>query len=216
MITIHNGLDPAEMSVTRNACEIRAELGISPEARLIGIVGNIKPWKGQEVVIRAMALLRDQFPELVCLLIGDTSPDEAGYRNQVLELIERLDLSSKVIVTGFRKDVANYVNALDVQVHASISPEPFGRVLLEGMALSKPLIASNAGAVPEIVRHGSTGLLFEPNEPESLADCLTKLLRDPDLARRLGEEGRRRLDAEFSIRQNILQTEQVYARLLAR
>jgi glycosyltransferase involved in cell wall biosynthesis len=216
LVTIYNGLDPAQMRVTRTPEDVRAELGVGPATRLVGIVGNIKPWKGQEVVVRAIALLAAEFPDVVCVLIGDTSPGEVSYREQLTVLARELGIGERVRITGYRSDVANYINVLDVQIHASIDPEPFGRVLLEGMALAKPLAASRGGAVPEIVAHGETGLLFEPGNPRSLADELGALLRDPARARAMGAAGQKRLDAEFSIRRNIELTQELYARLLNR
>jgi glycosyltransferase involved in cell wall biosynthesis/O-antigen/teichoic acid export membrane protein len=214
LLTIHNGLDPAEMRVTRDANELRAELGVSPTARLIGLVGNIKPWKGQELVIHAMDRLRDEFPDVVCLLIGDTSDDEPHYRREIEQLIDRRGLNSRVLITGFRSDVANYVNLLDIQVHASVSPEPFGRVLLEAMALCKPLVASNAGGVPEIVIDGTTGLLFEPENVDALTGCLRQLLKNPARAHMFGNAGRRRLETDFSITTNVTRTQALYSTLL--
>jgi glycosyltransferase involved in cell wall biosynthesis len=214
LVTIHNGLDPAEMEVTRDPRELRSELGVSPTSRLIGIVGNIKPWKGQALVIRAMERLRDEFPEVVCLLIGDTPDDETHYRREIEALIDQRGLHNRILITGFRSDVANYVNLLEIQVHASVSPEPFGRVLLEAMALSKPLVASNAGGVPEIVIDGTTGLLFEPKNAGALADSLRQLLADPARARMLGKAGRRRLETDFSITHNVAQTQALYGTLL--
>jgi glycosyltransferase involved in cell wall biosynthesis len=216
LVTIYNGLDPAQMRVTRGAADVRRELDVGPGARLVGIIGNIKPWKGQEVVVRAMALLAAEFPDVIAVLIGDTSPGETFYREQITALARELGVERQVRITGYRTDVANYIDALEVQVHASIDPEPFGRVLLEGMALSKPLVASNGGAVPEIVVHGETGLLFEPGNPRALADALGAVLRDPGRAAAMGVAGRRRLEAEFSIRRNLELTQGLYDRLLNR
>lgn len=216
LVTIHNGLDPAQMRVTRDPAQIRAELGVPANARLIGIVGNIKPWKGQEVVIRAMAKLRDQHPDVVCLLIGDTSPDDMAYRQRMHALISELGLEQRVLITGFKQDIANYVNALAIQIHASVAPEPFGRVLLEAMALEKPLVASGDGAVPEILVDGVTGYLFPPNDPDALAARLAELLADPAAVERMGRAGRQRLEAEFSITRNVAETQKLYERLLAR
>jgi glycosyltransferase involved in cell wall biosynthesis len=214
LVTIFNGLDPAQMLCTRAPADVRAEIGVAPDAPLIGIVGNIKPWKGQEVVLRAMGQLREEFPDLACVLIGDTSPSAAAYREQMAALTRELGISSRVHITGFRSDVANYINALDIQIHASVHPEPFGRVLLEAMALSKPLVASNGGAVPEIVVHEHTGLLFEPGDPTALAAALRTLLADRPRAVAMGAAGRARLLAEFSIRRNLELTQAVYERLL--
>jgi glycosyltransferase involved in cell wall biosynthesis len=154
------------------------------------------------VVIRAIGILRDRFPDLVCLLIGDTSPDDSAYRVQILQQIADAGLAGRVLVTGFRPDVANYIAASEILVHASVNPEPFGRVLLEGMALHKPLVASNGGAVPEIVVDGETGLLFTPGDPESLAGRLQELLEDSARLERMGQAGYLRMSGEFTIAQN--------------
>ena len=215
LVTIHNGLDPATMQPTRAADEVRSELGVGPECRLVGMIGNIKQWKGQTVVVRAMGLLRDEFPELTCAFVGDSSPADAAYRREVEALIDELGLRGRLLITGYRTDVASYVAALEVQIHASVAPEPFGRVLLEAMALSKPLVASGGGAVPEIVVDGETGLLFEPGDPASLATALRSLLGEPARAEAMGRAGRRRLEREFSISHNVAETQRLYDRLLS-
>ena len=129
LVTIHNGLDPASMHVERSVAQVREELGLSPEQRLIGVIGNVKPWKGQEVVVRAMGLLRDQYPDLVCVLVGDTARGERDYLGRIEALASELGVAGRVMITGYRSDVADFVAALDIQSHASIAPEPFGRVL---------------------------------------------------------------------------------------
>lgn len=212
LVTVHNGLDPDEMRVTRSRSEICAEFGVPDDHRLVGMVGNIKEWKGQEVVVRAMAKIRKVFPNVTCLLIGDTSAADRNYRYRLDALIEAQDLGERVIVTGYRKDVPNCINALDIQIHASIEPEPFGRVLLEGMALSKPLIASDGGAVREIVVDGQTGLIFERGNADGLAACLTRFLADPSAAAVMGQAGHSRLLTDFSIEQHVSKVQAIYDR----
>ncbi len=214
LLVIHNGLDPSLMRRERCAKDIRSELGVAPEQKLIGIVGNIKPWKGQEVVVRAMGLLRERYPGVMCVLVGDTSQSELDYLHSIRNLAADLDVAERIVITGYRSDIADLVAALDIQVHASIAPEPFGRVLLEAMAFSKPLVASRDGAVPEIVVDGETGLLFQPGAPEDLARCLRQLLDDPAFAERLGRAGYARLQADFSITANVRQTQQLYREIL--
>lgn len=215
LVTIFNGLDHQQMRVTQPASQIRAELGIAPDQRLIGIVGNIKQWKGQEVVIRAMRQVHERMPEVVCLLVGDNSPDDAEYRRHIEALIEQLGLQRNVIVTGYRSNVPDYVNALELMIHASVAPEPFGRVLLEGMALRKPLVASNGGAVPEIVQHGATGLLFTPGDADDLARSLIDLLGNPQRVKAMGEAGFTRLIEHFGIDSNVRQTQALYEEIFA-
>lgn len=213
LVTIPNGLDPADMKVTRPREAVLAELGV-PEGRLVaGIVGNIRRWKGQEVVIRALGRLKDSAPNLVLLLVGDTAKEDAGYRQHLDALVRDLGLGKRVIVTGYRSDVADCVNALDVMIHASTDPEPFGRVLLEGMALRKPLVASRGGAVPEIVVDGETGLLFEPGDADDLARALGELAGDPGRRGRMGEAGYRRLVDEFGLDRNVERTQNLYRSL---
>jgi glycosyltransferase involved in cell wall biosynthesis len=213
LVTIPNGLDPADMVAKRSRADVLAELGVPAERTVAGIVGNIRRWKGQEVVVRALGRLREEAPELVLLLIGDTARDDAAYRRSLDALIRDLKLEQRVVITGYRPDVAECVNALDVMIHASTDPEPFGRVLLEGMALRKPLVASRGGAVPEIVVDGETGLLFEPGQPEDLARALSALVRDPARRAAMGEAGYRRLVGEFGLARNVERTQDLYRTL---
>lgn len=215
LVTVPNGLDHRQMRVTQEPTHIRAELAIPAHMRVIGIVGNIKQWKGQEIVIRAMQQVRETMPDVVCLLIGDSSPDDIEYRRHVERLIRDLGLERHIIVTGYRSNVSDYVNALEVLIHASVAPEPFGRVLLEGMALRKPLVASNGGAVPEIVQHGVTGLLFTPGDAEDLARALLVLLGNRELVCAMGEAGFTRLVEHFGIDSNVRQTQALYEEIFA-
>lgn len=214
LVTIHNGLDPESMCAKRPSEQVRAELGLAPGQRLIGVIGNVKPWKGQEIVIRAMGLLREQYPDLACVFVGATSRGEHEYLCHIKRLASELGLTERMTFTGYRSDVADFVAALDIQVHASIAPEPFGRVLLEAMAFSKPLVASGGGAVPEVLVDGETGLLFRPGAPEDLARCVGQLLDNPELAVRMGRAGHIRLQDHFSITANVRATQNLYARLL--
>ena len=215
LVTIPNGLDPNEMAVTKSPAAILGqEFALASATPVVGIVGNIRRWKGQHVVIRAMGLLQATVPGAVCLIIGPYSEDERDYRDEIVRLIAELKLEGRVIVTGYRPNVADYVNAVQVLVHASVSPEPFGRVLLEGMALAKPIAASRGGAVPEIVDDGVTGLLFTPGNSVELAQALSTLLRDADLRATLGRAGYQRLVRQFGIDTNVAKTQELYANIL--
>jgi len=214
--TISNGLDPSDMVITSEPSAIFREFGLAPTRRLVGIVGNIKEWKGQEVVVRAMARLAERHPEVSCLLIGDSSRSSLAYRDKVERLVSELGLAGRVILTGYRSNVPDYVNALDVLIHASTESEPFGRVVLEGMALRKPVVGARGGGVPEIIENGVTGFLYTPGSDTELADCLAQLLGNEALRRMMGDAGYVRLVSEFSIERNVLLTQQLYDSLLQR
>lgn len=214
--TIPNGLDPRQMKVTRSPHDVCNELGVNPSSRLVGIVGNLRQWKGQEIVIRALHRLRAEHDDVVCLIIGDTDPANLRYRDQIDRLLQDLGLTERVVFTGYRSNVADYLNALEILVHASLAPEPFGRVLLEGMALRKPIVASRGGAVPEIVIDGTTGLLFTPGSDLELAARLSELLDDRSRGVAMGEAGYDRLVADFSIDRNVVDTSSLYDRIMAK
>jgi glycosyltransferase involved in cell wall biosynthesis len=213
---IPNGLDPAVMRACRTPDEMRRNHGIGNGARVIGMVGNIKPWKGQEIVVRAIARLREEIPDIVCLLVGDCAAADIEYYNHLQELVARLDLREHVIFARFQANVAEYIAAMEILVHASIAPEPFGRVLLEGMAMRKPLVASRDGAIAEIVVDRVTGLLFAPGDPAELSDRLHDLLSDPGRARQMGDAGHARLLENFHVRRNVALTVGLYRQILGK
>lgn len=217
LLTIHNGIDVTKSQATRTATEIREEFGIASARPIVGIVGNIQPWKGQDVVIRAIALLRKEVPDIVCLIVGDVSKSfqlDVAYLESLQRLIADQKLDANVIMTGYRRDVANYMNAMDVVIHSSIKPEPFGRVLLEAMSVRKPLVAAAAGGVPEIVVDGTTGFLFTPGNSTELAACLCDLLGDASKRTLMGNNGYDRVVSEFNTNKTTDAISEVYRSVL--
>jgi glycosyltransferase involved in cell wall biosynthesis len=214
LFVVYNGLDPDRVVVTQRALHVRRLYQVEADAPIVGIVGNIREWKGQHVVAAAVHTLKKRHPRIRCLMVGDTSVHDQPYRERLEAQICQLGLEENIIFTGYQQNVADYMNAMDVVIHASVEPEPFGRVLLEAMALSKPLVGSRSGAVPEIIEDGKTGLTFKVGDPEELADCIHKLLSDRTAAARMGQAGRARLEREFHIRRNVESTEALYKDLL--
>jgi glycosyltransferase involved in cell wall biosynthesis len=211
LVRIYNGLDPAEFIVRRTRREVLLELGIPTDCPVVGIVGNIKQWKGQETVIKSMINVRQSYPDIKCLIIGGVSPHDMAYFNKLKEFVKNENLDDCIVFTGQRNDIPDLINALSVLIHASILPEPFGRVLLEGMALKKPVITTNIGAGPEIIEDGTTGLMVNPGDETALAAAITDLLNDPKKALKMGNAGRIRLEKFFTISDNIKQIENIYS-----
>jgi glycosyltransferase involved in cell wall biosynthesis len=214
LVTIYNGLDPAVMRVGTPADELRRRHGLRPEHAIVGMPGNIRAWKGQDTLVRAMDLVRRECPNARCLLIGDMAASDRPYGDMLAELASSLGLQDYIILTGFQKNVADYLNLCDVVVHASVRPEPFGRVILDAMACRKPVVGSRAGAIPEIIEEGKTGLTFPPGDSEQLARAIITLIKDRSAARRLGENGYQRLIEQFNIDRNVDATVRLYGRLL--
>lgn len=184
----------------------------------VGIIGMLAPWKGHHVFLDAARLVSRQVDQVSFWIIGDEIYDTAGhrgYRQQLEEWVRVNHLEHCVRFTGFRSDVARVINTLDVVVHASIEPEPFGRVLIEAMACGKPVIASNAGGVPEIVEHEVTGLLTRPRDAQQLADMMIRLLQDESERKRFGLAGRRRVEQHFSLQRQVHRIEAIYELLMS-
>ena len=162
-----------------------------------------------------MKYVRRSIPNIKCLFIGGVSKDDREYYQRLQEIAQGDGLTDQVVFTGERRDIPDLINSLSILIHASVSPEPFGRVLLEGMALQKPVISTNIGAGREIVEDGKTGLLVTPGDPEKLSDAIVRLLKDPQMAAKMGKAGRARLDDHFHLKTNVKQTEKLYDRVLS-
>ena len=210
LVQIYNGIDPEKVIVKKPLNEIRQQHDVQMSDVVVGVVGNIRGWKGQETIIKSVNLIKDSFPNIKCLIVGDTSSDSVDYLEHLKNLIKEYGIESNIIFTGYQSNVADYMNAMDIVVHTSVLPEPFGRVLIEAMALSKPLIGSKAGAVPEIIDDGVTGLMFTPGDEQDLAKKLQTMLGDMDKAKKMGEKGSERLAKEFHIKHNIRKTQELY------
>jgi glycosyltransferase involved in cell wall biosynthesis len=215
LFLVYNGIDPLEYKASRSKENIFHNFAIDESSPLLGVVGNIKQWKGQETAINAMAEVVKKYPQAKCLLIGGHAPNDHKYYNYIVNLVGEKNLTDNIIFAGHRKDVPSLINVLNLLVHTSVLPEPFGRVLLEGMSMSKPVITPDIGAGPEIVLNGETGLVFKAGDSDDLARCIIYLLENPEIAAKMGQQGRERVDTHFHIHSNTRQTEKIYERILS-
>jgi glycosyltransferase involved in cell wall biosynthesis len=153
------------------------------------MVGRIAPWKGQDVFVKAFA---EAFPAgtEMASIVGAPLFGEDEYACSLVDLVERLGVSDRVIFRGFREDVASELDTADVLVHASTTPEPFGQVVIQGMAAGLAVIASDAGGPAEIVEHFRNGILVRPGDVGALASIMRLLAKDPMLRKSLGDRGR--------------------------
>lgn len=217
VVQIYDGVDAGALRARSNRAveDVRRELGVEPHAILVAMVGHLRPWKGQSVVIEAARRLRpDVQRRLKIALVGGVGRGDEAYAAGLRETIDRHGLQTTVSLLGDRADAPAIMQAADIVLHASTMPEPFGLVVVEGMALGRPVVAAGIGAPVEIVTPDS-GLLFDPARPEALTAILESLAADPDKRWRLGEGGRRRAE-DFSLRRNVDAVQALYRSLLVR
>jgi glycosyltransferase involved in cell wall biosynthesis len=156
------------------------------------------------------ALLLCDFPAARFVIVGD-----GPQRDELVALARDLGIADRVIFAGFRTDVPDLMSAFDLFVLASVF-EPFGLVLVEAMALEKPVVASRVNGIPEVVADGEAGLLVPPRDPHALAEAAARLLRDQALARHMGQAGRGRVLARFTVEAMAGKTMALYEEILAR
>lgn len=158
----------------------------------IGMVGRIAPWKGHEVFLRAFADAFAADEPVRAVVVGAALFGEEAAEQALRHVVAERGLSARVELRGFRQDVREELARLDVLVHASIVPEPFGQVVLEGMAAGLPVVATREGGPGEIVEDGESGLLYPAGDVAELAARLSRLRTDAALRTRLGDAGRER------------------------
>jgi glycosyltransferase involved in cell wall biosynthesis len=190
-----NGIDPDRWTPERGRAEARRALSVPDDVPLIVTVCRLFPSKGPGDLIRALAVLRNQHPTVQLLIAGREV--QRGYAAELQQLIDDLELGEHVKLLGHCPDVAPLMAAADVFAMPSIG-EPFGLVYLEAMAMGLPVVALESGGAPEVIVHGTTGLLSPPDDLERLAENLGTLLSDPDRRAHMGRAGRRRVETHFT------------------
>lgn len=173
-------------------------------------VGRLVPQKGHEYLIRAFAAICNRFPASRLIIVG-----EGELRPHLTALARELGVEERLSLPGYRRDALGIIRRGALYVHPSLW-EGFGLVLLEAMAEGKAVVATSVSAIPEIVRHGETGLLVPPRDVDALAAALSQLLRDSRLRCRFGEAGRVRARTDFSVEAMVSRTERIYEDCISR
>ncbi len=201
---IHNGVDLERYDHQGPCCTLREEYGLPADGPIIGVVARLEPEKGHPTLLEAWVQVARAIPDASLLVIGE------GSRREALETMAAgLGLAGRVVFTGRRDDVPAVTAALDVAVLPSYR-EALGLTILEAMALSRPIVASNVGGIPEMVEDGVTGLLVPPHDADALAAAIIRLLRDHPLADTLGRAGHDLVHERFCIELMVAAVEQIY------
>lgn len=234
---VYNGVDIEQFRPNPPGEPIRDEFGISQKQEVVGVIGRLAVWKGHQTFLEALQMVRERYPHFRALVVGDTFelgaesdrrqleiirkrlgdrvsiPDRVLFkRRDLMQLAHELGLQEHVIFTGYRRDVPSVIAALDVLVLASWV-EPFGRVLIEAMAMEKPVVATAGGGPMEIVDH-ETGILVPPLDAPAMATAIIQLFGNHDLRNSMGRKGRQRVKQSFSLDKHVQEIEALYDSLL--
>jgi glycosyltransferase involved in cell wall biosynthesis len=209
VVSIPTGIDTARFDPKRaDGMRVRKVLGIDPCVPLVGIVAVLRNWKGQLIFLEAMAKLRTKLSGAKALIVG-----EGPQRHNIERRRRELGLEETVILTGHRDDVPDVLASLDVVVSASTGAEGVPQILLQALAMERPVVATAVGGVPEIIRDGETGRLVPAEDPSRLADAIGEVLQDPASARGLAHEGGRVVRERWDHGRMLDHVEQVYSRM---
>lgn len=216
VMAVHNGVD-VERYRGRDGGAFRVSLGIPAGVPLVGLIGMLALWKGQTEFVEAARLVLRSAPQARFVIVGEEpylTDGHGGFGESLQRRVQDLGLGHAMSLAGYHRDIPEVLAALDVVVHASTAPEPFGRVLIEAMAARRALVATDAGAVREIVGENEAALLVPAGAIGPLAEAILELVRDPRRRERLAEAGWIRVRQRFTIQEHVRQIEQVYRGLL--
>ncbi len=223
---VSQGVDGGRVTVVRNIREwerfnperwgagARAEWNVPPGQTAIGMVGLLIPWKGQEVFIEAAARVLAEFPETRFVIVGGGVGAFPDYPGELKESVRRAGCDGRIVFLGQRRDVPSVLAGIDVLVHASVEPEPAGAVVAEGMAMGKPVIATNIGGPPEVIEDGRTGFLVPPGDPVALSEKIALLIQEPERRLAMGRAAREFVLANFSQERDSRRLEAIYEDVL--
>ncbi len=207
VMCIHNGIDLETVCVTTQRTDKRREWGVDDKAILIGTVGRLVPVKGHAVLLGAFRILSQSCPNVILILVGD-----GPLRVQLEAEANRMGLGRSVIFSGHQEQSYDFINMMDFFVLPSLH-EGIPMVLLEAFALSRPVVASRVGGIPEVVSHGYSGVLVSPANSDELATAIKSLIDAPAKAAAFAVAGRGQVESEFSANLMAVRTADMYRTL---
>ncbi|MBU2740809.1 MULTISPECIES: glycosyltransferase family 4 protein [Acidithiobacillus] len=192
---IYNAFNTKPFVQTANSQENQREALGFDSRPLVGVFGRLSPWKGQDVFLRTLAMM----PAVQGLIVGSPMFGEDAYAQHLEQEIKTLGLENRVKLLGFRSDIPELMKTCDIIAHTSIAPEPFGRVIVEGMLSGRPVVASKSGGPNEIIENGVTGMLYTPGDSQALQSVLSEIINEPEQALLMAQRGRETALNRFSL-----------------
>ena len=211
---VYDGIALEKLNIYADGTQFRDTYHVADDDFAVGLVGLLIPWKGQVLFLEAAKLLRSKNPCLKMLIIGGTPDDCIAYEALLRQRVKDEQLTEMIIFTGHISSMETVYNGLDVVLSASTQPEPLGTVVIEAMAMGRPIIAPNHGGAAEMIRHDETGLLFDPGDMQSLANAIEKLCCSKSLRVKLGENARSVALKSFAVEDHVRHIQNIYQQLL--
>ncbi len=213
---IWDPVDFAAFDRTADAREgVRARLGIAADEIAVGLFGRIVRWKGTVEFVQACAVAMRRHPRIRPVIVGGVSDGAPKYLEEVRMAVGSSGYPDRFIFAGYQPAPEPYYHAMDIVVHASIEPEPFGMVVPEAMAAGKPVIAAAAGGPLDVIVPGADGLLTPPGDAQALADAISALAADPAMRTRLGERAKVKVRGELDVGRAARRLREVWRRASA-
>ena len=211
---VYDGIALEKLNIHADGTQFRDAYHVADDDFAVGLVGLLIPWKGQVLFLEAAKLLRSKIPCLKMLIIGGTPDDCIAYEALLRQRVKDEQLTEMIIFTGHISSMETVYNGLDVVLSASIQPEPLGTVVIEAMAMGRPIIAPNHGGAAEMILHDEAGLLFDPGDIQSLANAIEKLCCSKSLRVKLGENARSVALKSFAVEDHVRHIQNIYQQLL--
>ncbi|AFZ26775.1 glycosyltransferase [Cylindrospermum stagnale PCC 7417] len=209
---VYNGFNPKLYHTCEDDVkQLRQDLGLT-EKFVVGHFSRLAPWKGQHILIAALA---QSPPQVTAILVGDALFGEQDYVQELHQQVAELGLENRVKFLGFRSDIPQLMAACDLVAHTSTSPEPFGRVIVEGMLCGKPVVAAKAGGATELVEPGINGFLVTPGEPQELANIISFCVQEREQIARIANNARTSASQHFDVTTINQQIEQLLKSVLS-
>lgn len=209
---VWNAVDLRAFSQNVSGREIRREFGLGDDEVLVGQVGAISERKGADIFALAAKMVAARVPNVRFMLVGDFIPGEF-FRGKFQTIVRELKLGERLILVPPRKEIRDVIAAMNLVVNSSRS-EPFGRTIIEAMAMGKAVIGADVGGIPEIIVDGKTGVVVKGGDPDALASAISSLAKDPLRRNEMGRSGRRRAEELFGMEKHVKEIDNIYEEVL--
>ncbi|MDV4150394.1 glycosyltransferase family 4 protein [Clostridium sp. AL.422] len=207
---IYNGVDNNKFNELNDCNYLRVEFGIPEDAIIVGMIGRVNSWKGQDDFVKAMDILMGKQENVYSMVVGGVFEGEEWRMDDLKENIKKLDNNDRIILSDYRNDTANLYNLFNIFVLPSINPDPLPTVVLEAMATAKPIVAYNHGGVCEMVVDGVNGFFANVRDINDLASKIEILVEDEQLRKKFSQNSIDRQTEEFSLESYVYNFEELY------